>query len=68
MKKKAKVISHRTGEEIPANPLDRPINIPTKEVEALLNAVAGCQWNAVSDIVQNIREVAQEQLPEVFPR
>ena len=47
--------------------LEREIAIPAKEVEALLNAVGGCQWNAVGGIVQNIRELAQDQLPEVFP-
>jgi hypothetical protein len=35
-------------------------------VEALLIAVAGGNRSAVASVSQEIREAAQEQLPEVF--
>ena len=48
--------------------MERPISIPTKDVEALINAVASGNRTAAMDVVNaRIRPMAQEQNPEVFP-
>ena len=48
--------------------LERNIHIKAKDVEALLIAVANGNRVSVVNVTQIIREAAQDQLPEVFPR
>ena len=47
---------------------EEKVVVPVKIVEALLANVAGGDWGSVHNIVQEIREVAQDQAPDRFPK
>ena len=50
------------------DPLEVPIKIPTKDVQALLNMVDGGNKTAIVDVANQIRAMAEKQNPEIFLR
>ena len=48
------------------NPLDSDILIPARIVESLLITQSNSNRAGIAAVCQQIREVAQKQLPEVF--
>ena len=54
--------------EAQADPLEVPIKIPTKDVQALLNMVDGGNKTAIVDVANQIRAMAEQQNPEIFLR
>ena len=51
----------------PLNPLESDIRVKARVVEALLIAQSNSNRVGVAAVCQEIREAAQDQLPEVFP-
>jgi len=51
----------------PINPLDREIKIPARIIESLLITVSNSNRAGTAAVSQQIRELAQKQVPEVFP-
>ena len=61
MAKKEKVI------EFP-KPEDKMIDIPTRVLEALINAVLSGSWTAATDVANEVQAIAQEQNPTYFKK
>ena len=51
-----------------SDPMEKVIQVPTKDIEALCIAVLGGNKTAAVDVVNRIRELAEPQNPEVFVR
>ena len=51
----------------PINPLDKDVRIPARIVESLLITLSNHNRAGTIAVGQEIRELAQEQVPEVFP-
>lgn len=54
--------------EAQVDPLEIKIEIPSKDVQALLNMVAGGNRTAIVDVANQIRAMAEKQNPAIFLR
>lgn len=63
-KKKGKVIEMPQ----PPDPREKPIEIPTRIVEALLVAIDGGNWISAVNVANEWRAIAEEQHPTYFKK